>query len=170
MARSTPSILATDLLLGYLQHADSITAGVPNATDLPKLRMDSGNTRPAPCLSLNGMESKDSNGARRVVTVVGLLPYLLRNSDASKPTDTPSQARTLTAATAAGYIEQLEARLRDRASFFAYLGALPEADREGWQIISYRTLKQPEIQRAEGQAPNEVTLAIAAELTFAWAV
>lgn len=170
MARSTPSILAADLILGYLQHADSITAGVPNEDTLPKFRMDSGNTRPAPCLSLNGMESKDSNGARRTVTVVGLLPYLLRNSDATKPTDAPSQARTLTAATASGYLEQIEARLRDRDAFFTYLGALSESDREGWQIISYRTLKQPDIQRAEGQAPNEVTLALAVELTFAWAV
>ena len=64
----------------------------------------------------------------------------------------------------------MEARLRDRDAFFAYCGALSQSVREGWQIISYRTLKQPEIQRTEGQAPNECTLALAVELTFAWAV
>ena len=171
MARPTPSILACDLLLGYLATQASLDTGVPTTTLLPRFRMDSGATMPMhPCMAFAGMESAESSGARRTVTVAGLLHYLLKNSDADAPTDAVSTAAAITEATATGYLEAIEARLRDRDSLFTYLGALSSTAREGWQIISYRILRQPEIKRSDDTQVNAITLALAAELTFAWPI
>jgi|GEM_PF-2208344 len=169
MSRASPDYLCATLIRDYLASAASITAGVPADSILPKQIMDSGETRKVPCLAINAAESGDSSGARRVVDVGVLLPYMLKSTDSNAPTDATSTARTISRATASQYMDLIECRLRDTAAFSTYLATLSEDTREGWAILRIRVRQQPAIQREKDQPTNAQTLALAVQFILAWA-
>jgi len=165
--RPSPDVWFANLVLGFLSSSDSLAFGIPDDTTLSKQRMDSGKKMSVPQLTIVASEGT-SKGSLRVVTVMGLLMAILRNSDADAPTDEASLGKTMTRDTAAGYLDLIESRLRNRAAFYDYLATLDDADKKGWQILKIVTLQQPKVER-EKEGMREMTLACALEIHFLWA-
>lgn len=165
--RVTPDVFFAQTVLDFLSSSDSLAWGVPDAATLPRQRLDSGKKMQLPQLTITASEGP-SKGSLRVVTVMGLLMAILRNSDADAPADDASLGKTITRDTAASYIDLVESRLRNLPAFYDYLSTLDDAAREGWKILKIVTLQQPKVER-EKDGMRHMTLAHALEIHFLWA-
>lgn len=166
MSRASPDVTFASIVLGYLQHADSITAGVPSESTLPKQAMDAGTTPGVPVFTVVASEGQNS-GSKRVITVAGMLMAILRNADANAPADAVSLAKSLTRATASQYLDAIESRLRNTTALSAYIAALSTETRDGWRILKITHRQQPKIER-EKDGAHFMTLACALELHVLW--
>lgn len=164
--RVAPKVFFAQTVVDFLSSSESIAWGVPDNTTLPKRRMDSGKKMGLPQLTITASEGQNK-GSLRMVTVMGMLMAVLRNSDADAPTDADSLSKTLTLDTAAAYIDLIESRLRNLPAFYDYLGTLTDAQREGWKILKIFTRQQPDIER-EKDGIRQLTLAHALEIHFIW--
>lgn len=169
MPRTTPDLCCASLVHGYLSSAASITAGVPDASTLPKTRMDAGGAATVPNLVTTASERGGGTAHRRTVEVVLFLHALLRNTESDAPADANTLARTQSRDTLAGYMDTIERRLRDRDAFNTYLATLDSDDLDGFAILSMRVQAQQEIKRDEKAPMNALTLAIVIEFALAWA-
>lgn len=165
--RVTPDVFFAQIVPDFLNTSESIGWGVPDNNTLPKKRMDDGTKMVLPQLTFTASEGQ-SKGSLRVVTVMGLLMAVLRNSDPDAPTDAASLSRTLTRDTAASYLDLVESRLRNLPAFYDYIATLTDAQRDGWKILKIVTLQQPKVER-EKDAIHQMTLAHALEIHFLWA-
>jgi hypothetical protein len=166
MARSTPDVTLAAIVLGYLQDAASITAGVPSQSTLPKFTMDTGKTAVVPCFTVVASEGQ-SVGNKRILTVAGMLMAILRNADSNAPADSVSLAKSLTRDQAGQYLDAIESRLRDLSALNTYLASLSTDARDGWTILKIVCQGQPKIER-EKDGAHFMTLACALEITVFW--
>ena len=165
--RVTPDVFFAQTVLDYLSSSDSIAWGMPDNTVLPKQRMDSGKKMNLPQLTISASEGQ-SRGSLRVVTVIGMLMAILRNSDPDAPADEASLGKTMTRDTAASYLDLAESRLRNLPAFYDFLATLSDDARKGWKILKIVTLQQPKVER-EKDGMRQMTLANALEIHFLWA-
>lgn len=168
MARSSPDLFIAQIVLEYLQHADSITAGVPSAATLPKIIMDAGALHTVPGLVIASQETAGGTTSRRVVQVMTALLFKNRSTGSDAAADAVSLAASITRAAAAEMLDAIESRLMDRAAFGTFLATLSDARRDGFQILKVRRLPQPEVKR-EDKPTTHHTLMLAFEFQLHWA-
>lgn len=167
MPRSAPDVTLAAIVLGYLQHADSITAGVPSDSTLPKQVMDAGKTPSVPVFTVVASENQ-STGNKRSLAIAGMLMAILRNADSDAPADSVSLAKSMTRIQASQYLDAIESRLRDLSAFSTYLQTLSTDTLDGWIIQKIVSQGQPRIER-EKDGASYMTLACSLEVHLVWA-
>ena len=161
MARTSPDYLFAKLIHGYLAHADSITAGLPVESVLPRVLMDDGKVARLPCLLIAGMEDKDSKTAgRRVIGVTTFLFYRLKKQDADAPADTASLIQVCTRQQASEWMDLIESRLRNTDALGAYIATLPEVERTGWSLMAYRCESCETVKRDKDDAGHQIACTV----------
>ena len=121
--------LAT-LFLDYLSHADSITAGVPDADTLPKQIMDAGLKPTFPSLVITASEQGSMGPRRTVLITVMILTWLKANDEGAA--DVEEQTTSLQAS---AWIAKISARLRDREAFKEWHASLPTERTENLALL-----------------------------------
>lgn len=168
MARSSADLFLAQIVLEYLQHANSLTAGVPSAATLPKIIMDAGTLQTIPGLVIEAQEATGGTTSRRVVQVMAALIFKNRSTGSDAANDAVSLAASITRAAAAEMLDAVESRLMDRAAFSTFLAGLSTTRRDGFQILKVRRLPQPEVKR-EDKPTTHHTLLLAFEFHLHWA-
>lgn len=126
-----PDLLLAQLILEYLQSPGSIAAGVPAEDVLPKDVMDSGKPPVYPSLIIAAKE-QGSRGARRTIVLCPMVLTWLKSSDPAAA----NVASQTTRLQASEWLNAVDQRLRDYDKLGAFLSALPEARRAGWQLLA----------------------------------
>lgn len=165
--RASADLFFANLFLEYLQHADSVAAGVPGPEDLQMLILDSGHLQELPGLVITVGEVEGGSSHRRVLNGIFALLYRNRAMGTDAAADEASLARSLTREEASRMQDAIESRLMDRDAFGAFLAALPEERREGWTITKYRRLAAPPQKRAEKPTAHQ-SLMVAVEVQVIW--
>ncbi|WP_395739300.1 hypothetical protein [Prosthecobacter sp.] len=144
LAESTIDYYFADIIRGYLalthsawmallgRTPDEATAARDIPDTLPRYGMDAGKDIIYPSIVIAAREGDNNTGMRRLLHVSCYLPTWLKPEDAGAA-EVPEQ---LTRAEASAIQIAIETRLRDRASFYAYLATLDAERLEGWQIMS----------------------------------
>lgn len=110
------------LIKNYLDHADSVAAGVPSAETLPRvLAKTAGNDVKAAQARITASAEGNGKGGKITVTVnvAGQL------------------SASITAAVLSGYQKQIQDRLANSNAFYLWLHNQSEDDRTGFQITKY---------------------------------
>lgn len=135
MANVSLDLHFAKLIKAYLDHADSITAGVPAAAVCPRVLAKTGmGEEKAVCARISASEETTGKTAKIVVTVnvIGQIKG------------------DVTAEILSGYQKKIADRLTDRTSFYLWLAAQSEADRTGFNIMKYLLPSVPDVElRAE---------------------
>lgn len=152
-ARPSSALYFAQLVLDYLAHADSITAGVPDADTLPKIVLDSGTLQTIPGLVITAEEINDSTHVKRVIQVVCALLYHNRATGSDAAADATSLARSTPFIEAARMHDLISSRLADVASFRTWL-ATRDTAAEGVHVLHYRRLADPQLQREDKPTPR----------------
>lgn len=153
---TTPDLFVAHLLLDYLASDDSIAAGVPDDTALPKWVMDTGKEPPRPVMVVAAKED-GSRGARRVVEVSVIICTWLKADDANAA---PVASQT-TRIEAMAMLTQIDQRLRDHTAFSAWLASLSEERRTGWTFMKnpiHTGIAQPQRNKDNGTMNYATTL------------
>lgn len=112
------------LVKAYLDHADSISAGVPATTVLPRvIGKSAGNTKSDPQATIHGV----FNGAGKG----GVVEILIEIKSAVK--------EGLTAEMVSAWQKAIGDRLTNSTDWYLWLAAQPEADRTGFKIMKWGT-------------------------------
>lgn len=167
MARATADLFFSQVLLEFLQHADSEAAGVPAEAVLPKLVMDSGQLQTLPGLVISAEEAPGSSQHKHVLNFVLAILFKNRAVGEDAATDAASLGRSMTATEAAQMLDAVESRLMDRAAFGAFLAGLSEERRTGWKILKWRRLAQPQLRRQEKPTAHQTRMC-AFEMQVVW--
>ena len=120
----SPSLFLANLFCDYLSTEASATAGV---AAIDKMVMDEAKTPDLPSLVIAAKEEK-SRGFCKSVDVDVLLLTWLKSAEASQATSAKQTTRTQ----ASGWLNAIDARLQDRASFNAWLATLDEERLANW--------------------------------------
>lgn len=136
LATSSLEIHLAEIWRDYLAHADSIRAGVPSNTDLPKVVFDLAKEPDLPSLVIVAKED-GSKGARRIVNLsfMHLARLIADDADAAAVTNAATTSEVL------ARIARIDERLRTMQT-----GSLDGSDLLGWRAW-YATL---DAQRTAG--------------------
>jgi len=125
-----PDILFTAIFHGYLDTADSRTAGVPAAADCALLKMDQDTDERDPRICI----TVEVEGTTRTKTV-----NVIAICRGSKP-------RSITAP----WLQAVGDRMADERHLMAYIATLDLAQRTGWQFEHLSPPMPAKIQREDG--------------------
>lgn len=139
-------LLFTSLVYGYLNTADSRTAGIPAASVCALLQMDSDADDIDPRIAITAVEAGDTRS--RQISVIAVC----RGTSPRSITDP--------------WMNAVSARLADQVALFAYIATLPLAQRIGYQIEKISPPHSGKLQR-DVHGPIEVGIGVIFYLTVA---
>ena len=164
-ARPSSALFFSQLMLDYLNHADSITTGVPSEAVLPRIILDTGSLHKIPGLVITAQEKPGSH-VKRVVEVLFALLYQNRATGTDAADDAVSLTHSTLFITAARMHDLIASRLSDLAAFRTFLtSAAPVSS--GVQIMHYRRLPDPALKRDDKPTPRH-ELMCAIEIQALW--
>jgi hypothetical protein len=155
-----PDLMVAQLVLDYLQHADSIAAGVPDEETLPKGLMDSGEKNEPPALVIVAKESDGSDAYRKIQVRPVLLTWL--KSTAAGAAAVQNQSTREDAST---WLRSIDARLADMDGWAAFLESLPEDRLCGWTLLDLPRRSSDLVMRDKDNAA-----VISYGLTWEWKI
>ena len=120
MAATSIDLLWANLIKDYLDHADSITAGVPATTVLPRI-LGKDLTTDKQAVQAVITASLEATGKSGIITVLVNVIGQVKGD--------------VTAEVLSQYQAAIGARLTDVTSFYLWLAAQPEASRTGYKIM-----------------------------------
>jgi hypothetical protein len=144
---TAPDLALSTLVLAYLRTADSQAAGVPNDAACPLQIVDNGAEKPANTMIVSGVES----GSGKAHTVMVMIKHSFMPGTASEDGQvTRTQSST--------WLRAIDNRLRDHASWWAWLATQSAALRLGFEILHISHPAAADITRDEN---NEAEAAVA---------
>ena len=164
--RPSAPLFFSQLMLDYLNSADSLAAGVPTAAELPRVVLDAGTIQTVPGLVITAQEQSGGASAKKVMHVMFAVLYQLRASGADAAADAASLAHSTTFIAASRMHDLVASRLANVAAFRAFLNTTTTRD-SGVQIMHYRRLKDPDMQREDKPTPrHELMCAVEVQALF----
>lgn len=123
----TLDVHLANIIRGYLSTAASVTAGLPSTTVLPRVPVYEEKAKVFPLLVVAG--AMQGEGRRqRVNVVVALHARWLEAKKEGEVVATPQRELHAT------WMRTVWELLHDHQALYAYIAALPEVDRTGWQL------------------------------------
>lgn len=166
MSRLSPDIFFSQLIVDYLNCAASATAGVPDNTTLPKVRIDSGVLRTLPGLVVSAHEVGKSTDAKKTMHIMVTLLFRLPKVGTDAASDEASLAVVTQRETISQWGNSVESRLKDGAGLSAFFATLDSTRTAGWTILKRRSSTCP--PEEHDTQKESLTLFIATEWDILW--
>lgn len=132
------------LVLEYLDTAESHAAGVPTSDVCPLFIVDHGGDKPSTCLIVEGVD-RGGNRVKEIAVVV--THHMQLGVDES--------SCQVSAEISAAWLGAIESRLRNAAAWWLWLASLPPERRAGWALSHITFPALVEIRRDEtGEAQD----------------